>query len=144
MAFSNSSSPRASSDVSVQGCVVLTSMAAYPIIFTMFPFENLAARYITRGHDGVKEIVWLIVLLQPPSICITDMGFSASFSRPRRPVTKYICAQRLGIRVRICGSAEQAFAWRNERPSPLADRGCFPVHCWAHGRRIAVCVLARK
>ncbi|KAH9959156.1 hypothetical protein BGW80DRAFT_1369931 [Lactifluus volemus] len=37
-------------------------------------------------------------------------------SRPRRPVTEYICAQRLGIRVRSCGSAEQAFARRNERP----------------------------
>jgi hypothetical protein len=100
MAFSNSSSPRASSGVSVQGCVVLTSLAAYLTIFTMSPFENLAACYITRGHDGANEIVWLIVLLQLQSICITDKGFSVSFSRPRRPVTEYICAQRLDIRVR--------------------------------------------
>ncbi|KAH9973110.1 hypothetical protein BGW80DRAFT_285715 [Lactifluus volemus] len=45
----------------------------------MFPFENLAARYITRGHDGANEIVWLVVLLQLSSICITDIGFSSVF-----------------------------------------------------------------
>jgi hypothetical protein len=73
------------------GRVVLTSMAAYVIIYTMFPFENLAARYTSRGHDGPNATIWLLVLLQLSSICITDMGFSASFFAIATPVTEYIC-----------------------------------------------------
>jgi hypothetical protein len=41
----------------------------------MFPFENLAARYAAHG-GGTKTTVWLLVVLQLASICITDMGFS--------------------------------------------------------------------
>lgn len=62
------------------GRVVLTSVAAYVIIYTMFPFENLAARYATAAHGG-GSTVWLLVVLQLASICITDMGFSEFFEK---------------------------------------------------------------
>jgi hypothetical protein len=26
----------------------------------LFPFENLAARYISRGHDGANATEWLL------------------------------------------------------------------------------------
>jgi hypothetical protein len=73
--------------------VVLTSMATYVIIYTMFPFENLAGRYTSRGHDGPNATIWLLVLLQLLSICITDMRFSASFFAIATPVTEYICVK---------------------------------------------------
>jgi hypothetical protein len=53
------------------GRVVLASIAAYVIIYTMFSFENLAAR-----GGGTNGVVWLFVIVQLASICITDMGFS--------------------------------------------------------------------
>jgi hypothetical protein len=43
---------------------VLTSMAAYVITYTMFPFENLVARYTSCGHDGPNVTIWLLILLQ--------------------------------------------------------------------------------
>jgi hypothetical protein len=43
----------------------------------MFLFENLAARYINRSGDGANVTIWLLVLLQPPSM--TDIGFSELF-----------------------------------------------------------------
>ncbi|KAN0136219.1 efflux pump azaL [Lactarius tabidus] len=54
------------------GRVILTSVAAYVIIYTMFPFQNLAAR-------AKSASVWLLVVLQLASICITDMGFNSVF-----------------------------------------------------------------
>ncbi|KAI9453853.1 MFS general substrate transporter [Lactarius psammicola] len=54
------------------GRVFLTSVAAYVLIYTMFPFENLAAR-------ARSATVWLLVVLQLASICITDMGFNSVF-----------------------------------------------------------------
>lgn len=54
------------------GRVVLASIASYVIIYTMFPFENMAARH----GGGTNTTVWLLVMLQLASICITDMGFS--------------------------------------------------------------------
>jgi hypothetical protein len=54
------------------GRVVLASIIAYVIIYTMFSFENLAARH----GGGTNATVWLFVILQLASICITDMGFS--------------------------------------------------------------------
>ena len=53
------------------GRVVLASIIAYVIIYTMFSFENLAAR-----GGGTNATVWLFVILQLASICVTDMGFS--------------------------------------------------------------------
>lgn len=59
------------------GRVVLASIASYVIIYTMFPFENMAARHATAAHgSGTNTTVWLLVILQLASICITDMGFS--------------------------------------------------------------------
>lgn len=55
------------------GRVFLTSIAAYVLIYTMFPFENLAAR-------ARSSAVWFLVVLQLASICITDMGFSEPLS----------------------------------------------------------------
>lgn len=54
------------------GRVFLVSIAAYVVIYTMFPFENLAAR-------AKSTAVWLLVVLQLASICITDMGFNSVF-----------------------------------------------------------------
>jgi hypothetical protein len=54
------------------GRVFLTSIAAYVLIYTMFPFENLAAR-------ARSSTVWFLVVLQLASICITDMGFNSVF-----------------------------------------------------------------
>jgi len=51
------------------GRVFFTSVAVYVLIYTMFPFENLAAR-------ARSATVWLLVVLQLASICVTDMGFS--------------------------------------------------------------------
>ena len=59
------------------GRVVLASIVAYVIIYTMFSFENLAARHATSAHGaGTNAAVWLFVILQLASICIADMGFS--------------------------------------------------------------------
>ena len=59
------------------GRVVLASIIAYVVIYTMFSFENLAARHAISAHGvGMNAAVWLFVILQLASICITDMGFS--------------------------------------------------------------------
>jgi len=60
------------------GRVVFTSVAMYVIIYSMFPFENLAAHHALHG-SGTNAIVWLLVVLQLASICITDMGFNSVF-----------------------------------------------------------------
>ncbi|KAI9445817.1 MFS general substrate transporter [Russula earlei] len=60
------------------GRVVLASVAVYLIIYTMFPLENLAASHASHG-GGTKAIVWLLIVLQLASICITDMGFNSVF-----------------------------------------------------------------
>jgi len=57
------------------GRVVLASIAVFVIIYSMFPMENLAARHAALV-GGTKAGVWLLILLQLASICITDMGFS--------------------------------------------------------------------
>lgn len=54
------------------GRVFLTSIAVYVLIYTMFPLENLAAR-------AKSAAVWLLVVLQLASICVTDMGFNSVF-----------------------------------------------------------------
>lgn len=57
------------------GRVVLTSVAGFVIIYSMFPLENLAARYAVRG-GGTNAAVWPLVMFHLASICVTDMGFS--------------------------------------------------------------------
>jgi len=61
------------------GRVVLLSVALYVIIYSMFPFENLAARLAALGGGGVTAAVWPFVVLQLVAICITDMGFNSVF-----------------------------------------------------------------
>ncbi len=62
------------------GRVVLASIISYVIIYSMFSFENLAARYATSTHGGgTNAAVSLFVILQLASTCITDMGFSEFF-----------------------------------------------------------------
>jgi hypothetical protein len=57
--------------------VVLFSIVAYVIIYTMFSFENMAARYAISAHGtDTNTAVWFFVILQLASICFTDMGFS--------------------------------------------------------------------
>jgi hypothetical protein len=59
------------------GRVVLISIVAYVIIYSMFSFENMAARHAISAHGaGTNATVWLFVILQLASICFTDMGFS--------------------------------------------------------------------
>ena len=62
------------------GRVVLVSIIAYVIIYTMFSFENLAARHAISAHGvGTNAFLWFFVILQLASICFTDMGFSKFF-----------------------------------------------------------------
>jgi hypothetical protein len=88
------------------GRVVLFGIVAYHdhvIIYTMFSFENMAARYYaisTHGTD-TDTAVWLFVILQLASICFTDMGFSR-FSQEKKisltenknikTQTQYLCS----------------------------------------------------
>jgi len=60
------------------GRVVLISVALYVIIYSMFPFENLAARLALSG-GGASAAVWPLIVLQLMAICITDMGFNSVF-----------------------------------------------------------------
>jgi hypothetical protein len=79
------------------GRVVLVSIIAYVIIYTMFSFENMAARHATSAHGiGTNSTVWLFVILQLTSICFTDMGFS-EFLRKNK-----IKALRLKIKQTRC------------------------------------------
>jgi len=61
------------------GRVVVVSIAVYIIIYTMFPFENLAARHAAASHGGTNMTLWVLIVLQLASICITDMGFNSVF-----------------------------------------------------------------
>jgi hypothetical protein len=130
------------------GRVILTSMAAFVIIYTMFPFENLAARYAAHG-GGTKATVWLLVSLQLASICITDMGFSEFPETDQYTSCMSDCAtlyplgpkpnqkkNRFGVYVYCCSSSQQAFARRHERIS--ADGSRHPTHGRPCSRRVIV------
>ncbi len=75
------------------GRVVFTSVAMYVIIYSMFPFENLAAHYALHG-SGKNAIVWLLVVLQLASICITDMGFSEFYTLGLRRYVTDVCNEK--------------------------------------------------
>lgn len=127
------------------GRVVLTSIAAYIIIYTMFPFENLAARHAAAAHGGgTNTTVWLLVILQLASICITDMGFSEfpenlynSHISDCMLFTTHESVNRLRVHVYSCCSAQQAFARCHERTS--ADGGGHPTHGRPCSRRFIIC-----
>jgi hypothetical protein len=132
------------------GRVVLTSIAAYVIIYTMFPFENLAARYAAAAHGG-GTTVWLLVVLQLASICITDMGFSEFLEKHKIFLASLTAhsffyplirnkKNRFGVYVPSCCGAKQAFARCHERTS--ADGGGHPTHGRPCSRRVIVRLLS--
>ena len=52
--------------------VYVFSLVSCAVIYTLFPFENLAV--LVGG--GPNIIVWLLMFLQMSSLCIFDMGYS--------------------------------------------------------------------
>ncbi|KAH9169236.1 major facilitator superfamily domain-containing protein [Lactarius sanguifluus] len=52
--------------------VFVSSIVSCAVIYTLFPFENLAA-----VGGGRNIIVWLLIVLQISSYCVFDMGYSA-------------------------------------------------------------------
>ena len=62
--------------------VFLTSVSMCVLVYTMFPFENLALRHAS-SHPNVAEK--LLIILQLWSFSIAQMGYSKSipFSRPQ-------------------------------------------------------------
>ena len=105
------------------GRVLLASIIAYVIIYNMFSFENLAARYATSTHgDETNSAIWLFVILQLALICITDMGSSEFLGKHIKTVSrvsdrKQKFKNRLGVYFHSCRRAKQAFAWCHERTS---------------------------
>ena len=55
--------------------VYVSSLVSCAVIYTIFPFENLAV--LVGG--GPNIIVWLLMFLQMSSLCIFDMGYSRFF-----------------------------------------------------------------
>jgi hypothetical protein len=133
------------------GRVVLTSVAGFVIIYSMFPLENLAARYAVRG-GGTNAAVWPLVMFHLASICVTDMGFS-EYSvallrlRPSCTLPLTLCSspppkktKRFGVHVSCRGGPEQTLARCYEWPR--ADRGRNPAHGRPGRCCIAFCVLS--
>jgi hypothetical protein len=56
--------------------VLVASIAAYAVVYTMFPFENLALRYAVG--DGSSMTLWLLIFLQLWSLAVSEMGYSES------------------------------------------------------------------
>ncbi|KAI9443956.1 MFS general substrate transporter, partial [Lactarius indigo] len=52
--------------------VFVSSIASCAVIYTLFPFENLAV-----ASGGPNFIVWLLIILQMSSLCVFDMAYSA-------------------------------------------------------------------
>ncbi|KAH8977521.1 MFS general substrate transporter [Lactarius hatsudake] len=52
--------------------VLVLSIVSCAVIYTIFPFENLAA-----VGGGRNIVVWLLIVLQISSYCVFDMGYSA-------------------------------------------------------------------
>ncbi len=130
------------------GRVVLASIVAYVIIYTMFSFENLAARYTISAHGGgTNGFVWLFVVLQLASICITDMGFSEFFKKIKikqysASLTETNNDYRLGVYVPSCRSAQQAFARCHEWTS--GNGGRYSTYGRPCSGRIIICIFAGK
>jgi hypothetical protein len=54
--------------------VLFASIAAYAVVYTMFPLENLASRYAVG--DGSSTTLWLLIFLQLWSLAVSEMGYS--------------------------------------------------------------------
>ncbi|KAI9452901.1 MFS general substrate transporter [Lactarius psammicola] len=55
----------------------VSSIVACAIIYTIFPFENLALRVV--AGSGPNLVVWLLVILQLLSLCVSEMGFATMY-----------------------------------------------------------------
>lgn len=53
--------------------VFISSIVACAVIYTIFPFENLALRVAVGGRSSL--VVWLLVALQLSSLCVSEMGY---------------------------------------------------------------------
>ncbi|KAH8985287.1 MFS general substrate transporter [Lactarius akahatsu] len=53
--------------------VFVFSIISCAMIYTLFPFENLAV-----ASGGINLVVWLLITLQMSSLCVFDMGFSVT------------------------------------------------------------------
>ncbi|KAH9169239.1 MFS general substrate transporter [Lactarius sanguifluus] len=52
--------------------VLIFSIASCAVIYTLFPFENLAV-----ASGGPNLVVWLLIIFQMSSLCVFDMAYSA-------------------------------------------------------------------
>ena len=51
--------------------VFLCSILSATVIYTIFPFENLAR--VAGGGGGANTVVWLLIILQMSSSCVFDI-----------------------------------------------------------------------
>ena len=58
--------------------VFISSIVACAVIYIIFPFENLALR-IAAGGSRSNTVVWLLVILQLSSLCVSEMGYGTFF-----------------------------------------------------------------
>jgi len=56
--------------------VFISSIVACAVIYIIFPFENLALRVAAGGSHTV---VWLLVILQLSSLCVSEMGYATMY-----------------------------------------------------------------
>lgn len=68
--------------------VFLCCIISCAIIYTLFPFENLAM--VVGG--GPNVVVWLLIVLQMFSLCVFDMGYSESMPRSSTSLSSYGCS----------------------------------------------------
>ena len=58
--------------------VFISSIVACAVIYIIFPFENLALR-IAAGGSRSNMVLWLFVILQLSSLCVSEMGYGTFF-----------------------------------------------------------------
>ncbi len=54
-----------------------TSIVSCALVYTLFPFENIALRVTVS--DGANLFVWLLIILQLLSFAVFDMGYGTAF-----------------------------------------------------------------
>jgi len=58
--------------------VFVSSIVSCAVIYTIFPFENLALR-VAAGAGGSSLVVWSLVTLQLSSLCVSEMGYGTVY-----------------------------------------------------------------
>ncbi len=58
--------------------VFISSIVACGVIYAIFPYENLGLR--TAAGGGPNLVVWLLVILQLSSLCISELGYGELLS----------------------------------------------------------------